>query len=136
MDTVWFEWLVKLSLSYLVRWTSAWFLTGRLSTVHLVVSADGKSQTLWNCSLSPTLLSLTEFILLVSIKGLSLHKSFLSKHFIFRKGVFFFFACCLTTSEGKHAAEKWLPSWQTQSLISSISTFFLINLWGQADPQH
>lgn len=30
---------------------------------------------------------LSEFILPVSIKGLSLHNSFLSKHFIFRKGM-------------------------------------------------
>lgn len=36
---------------------------------------------------------LSEFILPVSIKGLSLHNSFLSKHFIFRKrhvSLFFF----------------------------------------------
>lgn len=41
--------------------------------------------------------SLSEFILLVSMKGLSLHNSFLSKHFIFRKWVFRFFLLFFVT---------------------------------------
>lgn len=111
-------------------------LTGRLSALYLVVPADGKLQTLWNWFSSPTLLSLCEFILLVSTKGLSLHNSFLSKHFIFRKCVFFFCIrrpCRLTTSESNGAAEKWLPPWQAQRPWSNISTFFFVNLFGWAD---
>lgn len=90
------------------------------------------TQTLWNCFLSPTLLSLAEFILLVSIKGLSLHNPFLSKHFIFRKGVFFY-------ATGDHAVwphlkamvpqKKRLPPWQALTPRCSISTFVFINLW-------
>lgn len=66
-------------------------LTGRSSALYSVVSADGKLQTSWNWFSSPTLLSLCEFILLVSTTGLSPRNSFLSKHFIFRKRVFSFF---------------------------------------------
>lgn len=96
-----------------------------------------KLQTLWNWFLSPTLLSLCEFTLLVSIKGLSLPHSFLSKHFIFWKCLFFFFCirrpCSLTTSEGNGAAEKWLPPWQAWRPLSCISQCYFVNIWGQVN---
>ena len=117
-------------------------LTGRLSALRSVVSADGKLQPSWNWFSSPTLLSLCEFILLVSTTGLSPRNSFLSKHFIFRKRVFFFFSLFfsffffsfrtvfpLTTSESNGAAEKWLPPWQAHRPWSNISA----SLWGRVD---
>lgn len=93
--------------------------TGHFSARYFVVSSNGKLQTLRNWFMSGTRLSLS-LSLSVSLYYLSPrrdspaapHNSFLSKHFIFRKCVFFlFFAaagepCRLTTSESNGAAEK------------------------------
>lgn len=119
-------------------------LTGRSSALYSVVSADGKLQTSWNWFSSPTLLSLCEFILLVSTTGLSPHNSFLSKHFIFRKNVcslFFFFSffrirrpCRLTTSESNGAAEKMTSSMTgPETSAQHFRSFFSVNLWGRVN---
>lgn len=109
-------------------------LTGRLSALYLVVLADGKLQTLWNWFLSPTLLSLCEFILLVSTKGLSLHNSFLSKHFIFRKCVFFFFLFFFLYQEAMsfdHIWKQWCRRKMTSSMTGwkTMEQHFNLFLW-------
>lgn len=76
-----------------------------------------KTSDVWNWFSSPTRRSRWEFILLVSMKGLSLHNSFLSKHFISENVCSFFLCtrrpCRSTTSESDGATEKWLPPWRT-----------------------
>lgn len=79
-----------------------------------------KLQTLWNWFLSPTLLSLCEFTLLVSIKGLSLPHSFLSKHFIFWKCLFFFLH--QETMQFDHIWRQWCRRKMTSSMTGLEAT--------------
>lgn len=75
----------------LVRCICTYFVTGHFSAEQLVVSANGKLQTLRNWFLSCTLLSLGEFILLVSTKGLPPTPHLISLETLhFQKSVFFF----------------------------------------------
>lgn len=116
-----------------------YYLTGRLSALHLVVSSDGKRQTSWNWFLSPTLLSLAEFILLVSMKGLSLYISFLSKHFISENVCSSFFSCIGRPTPFDHIwatlPQKNEPPPPVTDSQQNVLSLFSVNLLGKVDMQ-